>query len=67
MAKLLLKFENTVQKEIPLLDGTIMIGRLPDNNLQIDNPAVSSRHCRVLFEGGSYVVEDNNSTVEHTK
>lgn len=62
MAKLLLKFENTVQKEIPLLDGTIMIGRLPDNNLQIDNPAVSSRHCRVLFEGGSYVVEDNNST-----
>lgn len=62
MAKLLLKFENTVQKEVPLLDGTIMIGRLPDNNLQIDNPAVSSRHCRVLFEGGSYVVEDNNST-----
>ena len=62
MAKLLLKFENTVQKEVPLLDGTISIGRLPDNNLQIDNPAVSSRHCRVFFEGDGYVVEDNNST-----
>jgi hypothetical protein len=62
MAKLLLKFENTVQKEVPLLDGTISIGRLPDNNIQIDNPAVSSRHCRVLFEGENYYVEDNNST-----
>ena len=62
MAKLLLKFENTVQKEVPLLDGTINIGRLPDNNIQIDNPAVSSRHCRVLFDGENYYVEDNNST-----
>src|ERR1051326_1516498 len=62
MAKLLLKYENTVQKEVSLLDGTISIGRLPDNNLQIDNPAVSSRHCRVFFEGYGYFVEDNNST-----
>lgn len=62
MAKLVLKFENAVQKEVPLLDGAVTIGRLPDNILQIDNPAVSSRHCRVVFEGGHYLVEDNNST-----
>lgn len=62
MAKLLLKFENTVQKEVPLLVGTVTVGRLPDNTLQIDNPAVSSRHCRIVFDGGSYFVEDNNST-----
>lgn len=62
MAKLVLKFENAVQKEVPLLDGTVSVGRLPDNNLQIDNPAVSSRHCRIVFEGQGYVVEDNNST-----
>ena len=62
MAKLVLKFENAVQKEVPLLEGAVTIGRLPDNILQIDNPAVSSRHCRVLFDGGQYVVEDNNST-----
>ena len=62
MAKLVLKFENAVQREVPLLDGAVTIGRLPDNMLQIDNPAVSSRHCRVVFDNGHYVVEDNNST-----
>lgn len=62
MAKLVLKFENAVQKEVPLLDGAVSVGRLPDNTLQIDNPAVSSRHCRIFFEGQNYFVEDNNST-----
>jgi len=62
MAKLILKFENGLQKEVPLLDGMVSIGRLPDNTVQIDNPGVSSRHCRVVAEGGHYFVEDNNST-----
>ena len=62
MAKLILKFENGLQKEVPLLDGTVSIGRMSDNTVQIDNPGVSSRHCRVVFEGGHYFVEDNNST-----
>ena len=61
MAKLLLKFENAVQKEITLLDA-ISIGRMPDNGLQIDNPAVSGHHCRIFFDDEHYVVEDNNST-----
>jgi hypothetical protein len=62
MAKLVLKFEQAVQREVPLLDAAVTVGRLPDNMLQIDNPAVSSRHCRIVFENQHYFVEDNNST-----
>ena len=62
MAKLVLKFENVVQKELPLLEATVTIGRLADNTLQIDNPSVSGHHCRILLDEQHYVVEDNNST-----
>jgi len=62
MAKLVVKFENTVQKEVALANAAVTIGRLPDNTVQIDNPGVSSQHCRVVFEGGQYFVEDNGST-----
>jgi len=62
MAKLVLKFDNAVQKELPLLEATVTIGRLADNTLQIDNPAVSGHHCRVVLDERHYFVEDNNST-----
>ena len=38
------------------------IGRLPDNLLVIDNPAVSGRHARVYKEGNHFVLEDLKST-----
>ena len=62
MAKLVLKFENAVHKELPLANAVVTIGRLPESTLQIDNPVVSSQHCRVIFENGQYFVEDNGST-----
>ena len=40
----------------------ISIGRLPDNTIVIDNPAVSARHARVYREGHQYVLEDLKST-----
>ena len=43
MAKLFLKFEQAVLKEVPLSQGVVTIGRLPDNVIQIDNLAVSGR------------------------
>lgn len=61
MAKLYLKFEQAVLKEVALSDGVLTIGRLPDNLLQIDNLAVSGHHCRIHFENDHYVIEDNNS------
>jgi predicted component of type VI protein secretion system len=61
MAKLFLKFEQTVLKEVTLGHGVLTIGRLPDNGLQVDNPAVSSHHAKIFWDQGHYVVEDNNS------
>jgi predicted component of type VI protein secretion system len=62
MAKLYLKFESNVLKEVPVgQKGTVTIGRLPDNMLQIDNLAVSGHHCKVYWEADHYVIEDNSS------
>jgi len=62
MAKLYLKFEAAVLKEVTLSQGVITIGRLPDNLLQIDNPAVSGHHAKIYWDTDHYVLEDNNST-----
>lgn len=61
MAKLYLKFEQAVLKELTLARGTTTIGRLPDNTLQIDSLAVSGHHCKIYWDADHYVVEDNNS------
>jgi len=61
MAKLCLRFENTTLKEFPLTRGVLTIGRLPDNTIQVDNPAVSSHHARVFWEAGDFFIEDNDS------
>jgi hypothetical protein len=62
MAKLFLKFEQAVLKEYELKDGVSMtIGRLPDNNIHIDNLAVSGHHARIVWETDHFVLEDNNS------
>jgi pSer/pThr/pTyr-binding forkhead associated (FHA) protein len=61
MAKLILEFDGLVLNECPIgLMATI--GRLPDNALVIDNPAVSSHHACVFRDGDHFVVEDLEST-----
>jgi hypothetical protein len=61
MSRLVLKFENAVLKEVSLGTRPVTIGRAPDNDLSIDNLAVSNYHARVYTEAGSLVVEDLNS------
>ena len=61
MSRLVLKFANTTLKEIPLGTRPVTIGRAPDNDIPIDNLAVSNYHARVYVEAGSLVVEDLNS------
>jgi pSer/pThr/pTyr-binding forkhead associated (FHA) protein len=61
MSRLVLKFERAVMKEVPLGTRPVTIGRAPDNDIQIDNLAVSNYHARVYLEAGSLVVEDLNS------
>jgi len=61
MAKLSLMFENKVMKEVPIGTRPITIGRSPDNDLPVDNLAVSNHHARVYYEGNRLVVEDLDS------
>lgn len=61
MPRLVLKFEGATLKEIPLGTRPVTIGRAPDNDIPIDNLAVSNYHARVYVEAGSLVVEDLNS------
>jgi pSer/pThr/pTyr-binding forkhead associated (FHA) protein len=61
MAKLTLQYEGIVLKEYALGTG-VTIGRLPDNAVIIDNPAVSGHHARVYLEGNQVVLEDLHST-----
>lgn len=61
MTKLSLKFEKTVLKEMPVGSRPIGIGRAPDNDLAVDNLAVSNYHAKVYYEAGRLVVEDLNS------
>src|ERR1700688_1382341 len=61
MSRLVLKFETEMLKEVPLGTRPVTIGRAPDNDIQIDNLAVSNYHARVYVEAGSLVIEDLNS------
>ena len=52
MARLILKFEGAVLKEVPLGTRPVTIGRAPDNDIPVDNLAVSTYHARVYAEAG---------------
>ena len=62
MPKLILRFDDRELAECAVGMHAVTIGRLPDNDLVIDNPAVSGRHARVYKEGNHYVLEDLKST-----
>lgn len=62
MPKLVLKHNGAVLREIALGKDPVLVGRKADNQVSIDNPAISSHHCRITHEGGSYYVEDLEST-----
>jgi pSer/pThr/pTyr-binding forkhead associated (FHA) protein len=42
--------------------GRIIVGRIPDNDLQIDSRFVSRHHCQIVTTPHSCVIEDLNST-----
>jgi pSer/pThr/pTyr-binding forkhead associated (FHA) protein len=60
--KLLLKFHAAVIKEILVEKTPLTIGRKPDNDIVIDNMAVSGHHAKINLQGSAYVIEDLQST-----
>ncbi len=61
MSKLVLKFESSILKELPVGSNEVSIGRSPENALVIDNPAVSHYHARVFREEDRLMIEDFGS------
>lgn len=62
MARLILKYEERVLKEVPVGAQVVKIGRVPDNTVLIDNPAVSSHHARIFRDADNFILEDLQST-----
>lgn len=62
MAKLILSMDDQVLKEIPLSKERTTIGRKPQNDIQIDNLAVSGEHAVIVSILNDCFLEDLNST-----
>lgn len=62
MARLILSMDGLVLKEIPLNKEQITIGRRPNNDIQIDNLAISGEHARIVTILNDSFLEDLNST-----
>jgi len=62
MAKLILSMDGLVLKEIQLLKERMSIGRKANNDIQIDNMAISGEHAAVVTILSDSFLEDLNST-----
>jgi len=62
MARLILTFNKQVVKEFPFAKDGMTVGRKPENDIQIDNLAVSSFHARIDKTGSDFILTDLQST-----
>lgn len=69
MPKLVKNVDGVVVQEYPLNSDEIWIGRSPDNQIQLDDSAVSGSHARIQQLPSAYLeglkdvwLEDNDST-----
>lgn len=62
MAKIFIKFNSAVIKEVELDKTEITFGRKPGNDIILDNPTVSGFHGVIRKEGERFFIEDKNST-----
>jgi pSer/pThr/pTyr-binding forkhead associated (FHA) protein len=62
MAKLILSLEGSVIREIPLDRERLTIGRRPQNDIQIENLAVSGEHACIVTILNDSFLEDLGST-----
>jgi len=60
--RLLVATDGRTVEERMLRVGRIIVGRTPDNDLQIDSRFVSRHHCQIITTMHSSVIEDLNST-----
>jgi FHA domain len=62
MARLILTLDGQVMAEYNMNKERYTVGRLPDNDIRIDNPAVSGHHSLIINILNDSFLEDLNST-----
>ena len=62
VGRLVLSVKGAVVTECLLVPGRCVIGRTPDNDLQVENKYVSRHHAQVITTVDGSVIEDLNST-----
>jgi len=62
MARLVLSLDGQVLAEYNMTKERYTVGRLPDNDIRIDNPAVSGHHSLIINILNDSFLEDLNST-----
>ncbi len=62
VGRILLASEGKTVGERDLKPGRLVIGRTPDNDLQIDSKFISRHHCQIVTQQDSCLIEDLNST-----
>ncbi len=62
VGRILLANEGKTVVERELRPGRMVIGRTPDNDLQIDSKFISRHHCQIVTQADSCLIEDLNST-----
>lgn len=62
MAKIILTMSGTVVREMVLPTGRITIGRHPQNDIALDDLAISGRHAAIVTTDTDACLEDLNST-----
>ena len=63
ISKLVLSTDGKAVSELHLIPGRKVVGRTPDNDLQIDSKFISRHHCQLVTgSDGITVIEDLNST-----
>jgi len=62
VGRILLASGGKTMLERELKPGRLVIGRTPDNDLQIDSKFISRHHCQIVTQLDSCLIEDLNST-----
>jgi general secretion pathway protein A len=62
VGRILLANQGKTVEERELRPGRLVIGRTPDNDLQIDSKFISRHHCQIVTQVDSCLIEDLNST-----
>ncbi|MGD9841614.1 MAG: AAA family ATPase [Steroidobacteraceae bacterium] len=62
LARVLLSHKGETLSDHELTLGRLLIGRTPENDVQIDSTFISRHHAQIMSTKGSCIIEDLNST-----